>query len=627
MNGIAGVVSFDVLYPLEKLQSMLSWFAHQKTASTNQDFIQFHNSCLGLQNFTSIQESPNKEIKVALMGKLIRTTSCISILQDHSLPISTEDAALVATLFQVLGERAFQYLDGDFALALLDQGCQELFIVRDRTGSSDFFWHRNDHALLFSSSLQSLLTTGIISQAPDLEACAAYLSNGYISQDKTAVHNVNRLLPGYFLKQSLSGKLTSQPYWSFSKSFSKQHTQHFETYEELYTHLLNTIYSGLDARIKEGLATEELSCPAIFSGTAGSCLIEKYLLTQSKLIPSSSIRFSEDDEKTTTHTRSNTLIGPQSFIQSLIPLVTAMEMPIAEINHIQTYQHVQWCSHHNLRAFFDTGFENQFCHYDTERSQITWSQNKTHAFASQLLNTLGTAFSRSALQLFPKQILQLLRKFQHDPLIQFVETNALVPLQELKRLSPTLHRYFQPDLFLHQFYHLPKIPSHPAALFYLTMKTTVIDKIHTARNAIARAYGVTAENPFLDLALLETFASLDETIWASPDILPSFPAFALQTVHTYTPIAAADEHVFSIWMQHPTIMAHFHALTRGILVESGFVSSEYIRALLKRASSSSFKILYALIILEIWMLLFIDRPMSKRQEPIRIEELLPLMKR
>lgn len=295
-----------------------------------------------------------------------------------------------------------------------------------------------------------------------------------------------------------------------------------------------------------------------------------------------------------------------------------MEMPIATFDHIRYYHASKWCAKHNLTPFFDTGFNELFLDYASTHAFALSLPKSERLGATTFIQKAALTVGRLFCRLLPSTYLRLLRDSEKDdPRIRFIESRAQIFSKELSKLSPTIGGLFQPDLFLHQFYHINRIESGPASLFYLMMKTEVVDKIHTPRFKLAQAEGLTPQAPFVDRSLIELFAELSDNLWASPDILSSFPEYALKESCT-----TQERQIPDAWLQDKMLNRYFLSLEKGLLVEGGFITSQFIRNRAQHKDIASFKILYALLVLEVWMHLFIDKPLKSDSGKISIEELL-----
>lgn len=295
-----------------------------------------------------------------------------------------------------------------------------------------------------------------------------------------------------------------------------------------------------------------------------------------------------------------------------------MEMPNAELSALTSWNFVSACKEQNLTCYFDTGFSAEFYDYSKEAQALFQS----HYFVRR--NVEPSFWSRLGFRLNPKKSLNNLRKMQEaTPQIAFLENKLLISPDEFEEASPELGRYFDVNLFIHQFYNLKRIPKLDASLFYLTIKSAVTDGLSESRLRLAHACGVQAQSPFLDYRLLEFFSSLTPEVWASPDLIAAFPKFWMQNkeitgdVASWPKSSPIPEEIF----MSKEVWPWFCGLEKGRLVDTGLISQKWIKQALQNPKEHMHD-LYTLFILEVWMRLFIDLPLSQSNKDLRVEDLL-----
>lgn len=569
MTGHCAIITFDEKATKEPLEAMLKWVQppFALTAAAQEHHL-FQNIAMG---GLSIRSDPAKSVWLAFSGQLFTPTDIL----DRYLEV---------------GESAFEELDGEFSFLLLDERKKELYCVRDRLGVYPLYWHINSKNAYIATSLKAILATGRVSPTPDLAGIASSLSLGFISQDATCIEDVNRLLPGYFLKLSLTGTYKICPYWSFSSTFSKEYSVRFDSSIEIYCEIERQLQTAIQKR-----ATKNGS---VVSGKMGSLLIWDSLheATAVDVTPT-----------------------PQDFLSSLIPMIWAMEMPNAECSASVSWKFAELAKANSRTAYFDTGAASEFYDFSSDALEVFQTHYKVPRF------TAPSFWSKLGFFLNPRMHLSTLRKREvPTPLIGFMENKLLVSQSVFRSLAPELSRYFDVSLFVHQFYHLQRIPKLDAGLFYLTIKSFVVDGLSESRLRIAQSHGLQAQSPFLDYKLLEFFASIAPEAWASPDLIAGFLDFWRQNHEVPDDMASwpltsqVQENLFLSKEVWPL----FLALKKGVLVEMGLVSSSWIKKALKEPRPY-LKVLYAMLILEIWIRLFIDRPLLEANKDLTLQELYP----
>ncbi len=102
-------------------------------------------------------------------------------------------------------------LNGAFALAW-QSGPESLLLLRDPMGERTLFYAPCGQGLIFASSLELLLQSGLIRRDLNLEALTRYLSYAYLPGHETLIQGVYELLPGEKLSWQ-AGLLETKNYW------------------------------------------------------------------------------------------------------------------------------------------------------------------------------------------------------------------------------------------------------------------------------------------------------------------------------------------------------------------------------------------------------------------------------
>lgn len=581
MSGLSAVISFQTQVPQGQLEEMLSWTKPLFAAASSEQIAKTHNFeniSIGSFCHDSIVSDETGMVWLVFCGQLLAE------------PKTFQD---ILRLYLEAGVECFKELDGEYAFILLDKRSKELYAVRDRLGTQSLYWHVSAKSAYISTSLKAILSTGSVSPTPDLSGIASSLALGFISQDVTCIEGINRLLPGYYLKLSLTGSFSIRPYWSYSSTFSHQYSRGFDSSVDIYCELERQIKASITRRA----STQNAAC---LSGNIGSYMIWDTLQASNKA--------------------SLLQIEPTAsdFLANIVRMVWAMEMPNAEVSALTSWNYVNACKAQNLTCYFDTGFSAEFYDYSKEAQELFQSHYLVHRFFEP------TFWSKLGFRLNPKKSLNTLRKMQEaTPQIAFLENKLLISPDEFAEAAPELGRYFDVNLFIHQFYNLKRIPKLDASLFYLTIKSAVTDGLSESRLRIAQNHGVVAQSPFLDHRLLEFFSSIAPEVWASPDLISAFPNFWKQShdvtsdVNTWPKTSPIPESIFlskEVW-------PWFCGLEKSMLVDTGLVSPKWIKQALQNPKEHMHD-LYTLLILEVWMRLFIDLPLSHSNKDVRIEDIL-----
>jgi asparagine synthase (glutamine-hydrolysing) len=179
-------------------------------------------SIVGLRNGRQPISNEDQSVWVVFNGELFDYPEVRTRLEAKGHRFATDcDTELIPHLWEDHGEEMFQYLRGQFALALWDERRQILILARDRFGICPLFWTRvpadKGGPLLFASEIKALFASGFVTPRPDPRGLNQLLTFFATPGPVTCFEGVHTLLPGRYLRLHLptSGKTTIQEktYW------------------------------------------------------------------------------------------------------------------------------------------------------------------------------------------------------------------------------------------------------------------------------------------------------------------------------------------------------------------------------------------------------------------------------
>src|SRR5215813_564168 len=124
------------------------------------------------------------------------------------------DTETIVHLYEELGERCVERLQGMFAFAIWDRRRSRLLLARDRLGIKPLYYALTDDELLFASEIKAILAGGAIGPALNTAIVPEFLANRYVAGPETFFQGVTKLLPGRTLTWSADEGLREQRYWS-----------------------------------------------------------------------------------------------------------------------------------------------------------------------------------------------------------------------------------------------------------------------------------------------------------------------------------------------------------------------------------------------------------------------------
>ena len=145
------------------------------------------------------------------------------------------DTEVVLRAYESWGDDAVTRFNGMFAFAIFNTRKDRLFLARDRLGIKPLMYTVQDGAFAFSSELDSLLRSGLVSGRMNAAALDAYFTYLYVPHPDTIFEGVSKLGPGESLVWE-RGEVRKEVYWR--PSFEIDTSWTLDTAAEAYLDLL-----------------------------------------------------------------------------------------------------------------------------------------------------------------------------------------------------------------------------------------------------------------------------------------------------------------------------------------------------------------------------------------------------
>lgn len=125
---------------------------------------------------------------------------------------SDTDTEVILYLYEELGERCVEKLNGMFAFAIWDDREQKLLMARDRMGIKPLYYYSNAKFFVFASEVRALSASGSVPRNLSAYGLQSYLMFGGVQSIFTMLENVYALLPAHILVAK-DGFIKTYPYW------------------------------------------------------------------------------------------------------------------------------------------------------------------------------------------------------------------------------------------------------------------------------------------------------------------------------------------------------------------------------------------------------------------------------
>jgi asparagine synthase (glutamine-hydrolysing) len=210
-------------------------------------------------------------IQVVFNGEIYNYLDLWADLEKRGHRFRTRcDTEVLVHLYEEVGERLPEYLNGMFAFAIWDGRKQELFVARDRLGKKPVYYTAaaGDCAFAFASELKALLVLEGLDRRVRRESVAEFLAFSYVPEPETILEGVKKLPAGSSLTVRADGTLApARRYWQLG----------FEAGEE---RPLGAAMEELDALARDAVERRLMSdvpLGAFLSGGVDSSAVVAYM--------------------------------------------------------------------------------------------------------------------------------------------------------------------------------------------------------------------------------------------------------------------------------------------------------------------------------------------------------------
>ena len=175
-------------------------------------------------------------IQVVFNGEIYNYLELRQDLKRRHHFATQSDTEVLVHLYEEVGERLPEYLNGMFAFAIWDARHREMFLARDRFGEKPLYYTFAVPGIrvCFASELKALTILPGFPNNPNAESIADFLSLSYVPDPVTIYRDVFKLRAGHSLVIS-DGGYRSRQYWApvFSSDESRQFSSTIEEIKAL----------------------------------------------------------------------------------------------------------------------------------------------------------------------------------------------------------------------------------------------------------------------------------------------------------------------------------------------------------------------------------------------------------
>ncbi len=237
MCGISGIVNRDPNHAVDRetVLAMMGALAHR--GPDDEGTYMDGSVGLGHKRLAIIDLSTGRQplanedesLWIVFNGEIYNYLELRRDLIRHHTFRTASDTEVILHLYEELGERCLERLNGMFSFAIWDARQQRLFAARDRLGIKPFYWYLDNERFCFASEPKAFIMAGVVQPEPDLQGLEEYLTFQFCLGERTLFKNIRRLEPGHYL--SFRPFRDSEPavvrYWDFNYEIDTHHTEEY----------------------------------------------------------------------------------------------------------------------------------------------------------------------------------------------------------------------------------------------------------------------------------------------------------------------------------------------------------------------------------------------------------------
>ena len=224
MCGICGELTFDgAPVRTETLVAMRDRLEHRGPDATGVFVSEDGRAGLGFRRLAIIDLSPlgsqpmaNEDgaVRVVFNGEIYNFKSLRSRLlaSGHQFR-SQSDTEVLVHLYEEVGPKFVEEIDGMFAIAIWDSREKRLVLARDRAGKKPLYIYQDASRLVFGSEIKAIFAHPDVRIEMDERQVAPYLFFGYVPHPATFYRSITQVDPAAVVVVDAGGRVESRRYW------------------------------------------------------------------------------------------------------------------------------------------------------------------------------------------------------------------------------------------------------------------------------------------------------------------------------------------------------------------------------------------------------------------------------
>jgi len=533
---------------------------------------------------------------------------------------TNSDTEVIVHSYEEYGEDFLNKLRGMFAIALWDSKGRTLLLARDRLGIKPLYYSITKDWILFSSEIKGILSDNDFGNVElNLESIDMFFRFYFIPGQKTIIKNINRLLPGWYVKVT-QGNINELQYWDL----------HFGS--NYYNRDFEDMKQDLDSLLREtvrGHMISDVPVGFLLSGGVDSTALLSYAINETnKKVSSFTVGFSGQDfpdERKYARIASRKFgtrhyeitLSAKDFMEFLPKYIWHMEEPVCEPPAIALYYVSKLASEHVKVLISGEGGDEAFAGYSNYANylmvlKIAKLFGPFRAHLSKILNYIFNYYGNGRYKKYAYAVNMDLRNYYYSrtsgPFTYFNEnflsiyTNTMADVHK----NNLIYKSFMKDL-----YDKVRNVGILEQMLYVDSKTWLPDDLLIKADKMTMANSVELRVPLLDHKVIEFAANipskykirgLNNKYILKETFRGIIPDEILFRKKTGFPVP------YEKWLRNEMSEFVKEVLLDKKSIQRGYFSKKEIERVIKENELSGLysKEIFSLLVLELWHCAFYD---------------------
>ena len=213
------------------------------------------------------------------------------VLLGHSFS-TTSDTEVISKGYAEWGSDIFCKLEGMFAIAIIDNQKNKIFLARDRAGEKPLFYSIKDKIFSFASEIKPLLKLNFVNNDIDYGSLHHLFNRGYSPSSKSIYSEIDKLDAAEFLEFNVvNSQWSIEKFWDLEEKIIKE--RNFYTTDENY--LVKKLENLLEASIDKQLHAD-VPVGMLLSGGVDSSIMVALASRNHKNLSTFNVAFNDYSE-------------------------------------------------------------------------------------------------------------------------------------------------------------------------------------------------------------------------------------------------------------------------------------------------------------------------------------------